>query len=83
MSYEPRRWRIAVGGSNDFYDGWSVLVDGQAAIERQEMKLLMMLLGIIDKEDWYNSERLPWLQVLYIRCFKRKRGQVYGFKPWW
>lgn len=47
------------------------------------MKLLMMLLGVIDKEDWYNSERLPWLQVLYIRCFKRKRGQVYGFKPWW
>lgn len=48
------------------------------------VKLLMMLFGIIDSEDWYNSGDLPWLQVLYLRVIKRvPRGQVWGFTPWW
>lgn len=52
------------------------------------MKFLMVLFGIIDKEDWYNTQvpgkEVPWLQVLWLRVSgKCKRGQVYNIKPWW
>ncbi len=45
---------------------------------------LLMLFGVISKEDWYNTESLSWIQILYLRVFGGvKKGELYNRKPWW